>query len=540
MLSLQEYQTLASHLQGIRQQREADWMELSGWICPYRGRLPDKRTDRPHERKAMERFTHIAANAVLRGASGMTSGMTPRNTNWFKPAFTDEQLMEIRGARQWLDSLDQRIRDCLSAGGFYQAILNFNLDLIWAGCALLYTEKSGHIPLRFETQQIGTFLIGRDAENKLDTVIRTLSLTPVGLAQRFGEDKLLQSTRQKLKTAPYEEITIWHCVKREGSSYPSVYWEENGKDFLRVSRYYEMPFFFTSWHEGKTPYGSGPGDDCYPDARQIDVLERRKLAGLELLVNPPVACPPSLKEVADLAPGAINYVSQNEIITPIMNLQPYAAALQNIQAEILTVSRRLEQGLMAAIFSSTPLDQRPRDMSATEFLERKREMLQQLGPVISAYEPDVLIPMLFRIVRTLDRAGLTPPPPQELAGIPIYMKIDFISPMSNALRKSSAETARALFADIAAIFQATGKNEIFDKIDLDQMTDELATGYGAPGSIIRSDQEVAAIRQQRAQIQTQQALIQQQIQSNQIEQQNMKTAEQAAKTQSALQEVERF
>ena len=43
--------------------------------------------------------------------------------------------------------------------------------------------------------------------------------------------------------------------------------------------------------------------------------------------------------------------------------------------------------------------------------------------------------------------------------------------------------------------------EIFDKLDTDQMVDELAQRMGVPASIIRSDEQVAAIRQQRAEAQ---------------------------------------
>lgn len=46
--------------------------------------------------------------------------------------------------------------------------------------------------------------------------------------------------------------------------------------------------------------------------------------------------------------------------------------------------------------------------------------------------------------------------------------------------------------------------EILDKVDFDQVVDELATGMGAPGKIIRADAEVAQIRRQRAE-QAQQA-----------------------------------
>ena len=104
---------------------------------------------------------------------------------------------------------------------------------------------------------------------------------------------------------------------------------------------------------------------------------------------------------------------QAATLTAILDLAPWANALQYLQAEVQTVAARVENELLASVFASVPLDQRPPDMSATEFLERKREALQQLGPVMSAYEPNVLTPLLWRVAGMLDRAGLLPPPPEE-------------------------------------------------------------------------------------------------------------------------------
>ena len=266
--------------------------------------------------------------------------------------------------------------------------------------------------------------------------------------------------------------------------------------------YMEMPYFFTTWNACGL-YGTGPGDDALSDIRQIDKMERDKLVGLAKLVSPPVAAPIQYKDAVCLHPHAVNYVASNDAIRPIIDLAPWASAFQYLQAEVQTVAGRIEDELLASVFASVPLDQRPRDMSATEFLERKREALQQLGPVMSAYEPNVLTPLLWRVAGMLDRKGVMPPPPESLLGMPLAMKIDFVSPIANALRQTGAETTRALVQDVLALAQADP--QALDKIDIDQAVDELATGLGAPGKVIRADADVLAIRQQRAQAQAAQS-----------------------------------
>lgn len=513
METVRECQKLVEHLRRERSRREAQWRLLSRWICPWRGRFDNFVTDML-EKDAPTRFTHLASQAVLSGASGMTSGMTPRNVSWFKPSFSDPALMEASGARGWLDVVDSRMKDCLAEGGFYQAIQNFNLDLLWAGCALLYTETGSDSILSFECCQVGTYLLQTNSGGKLEAVARRLVFSMEEAINLFGEKRLSKKALARAKRNPLEQLAVWHLVKPERpenikheNQFPVIsgYWEEgNRESFLRESGYYEMPFFFARWNDGATSYGTGPGDMCLADARQIDMLEHYKLSGLGKLVDPPVSAPHSLKETLDLGPGGINFTTERDLIRPLLDLSPYAQAMTAVANEILTVSQRLNQGLMSSIFASMPLEQRPAGMSATEFLERKREALQQLGPVMSAYEPLVLSPLLFRVARALERERITPPPPESLAKIEkLFMKMDFISPMANALRQSGAETTRAIFQDVAMMYAQTRKEELFDKVDLDQMVDELASGIGCPGSIIRSDADVARMRKARAQAQMQ-------------------------------------
>ena len=502
---------LVSQLRSRRAGREGEWQMLADWLAPHRGVFSGEDISPRHTRRNREAFNQYACYALLRGASGMTSGMTPRNVPWFRPSFTESGLLEAPGARQWLDILNERMQDCLAAGGFYQAIHSFNIDLLWAGCALIFCEAGTQNPARYECPQIGTFSLSLDECGLVEACERVFTLSAQGLAEKFGEDALSPATRSLLKTNPWQPVRVTHLARRapEGARkiaampYESLFWEEGSEDFLSRGGYYEIPYFFTRWHDGPSPYGTGPGDDALMDSRQLDLLEQRKLEGLGKIINPPVMAPPNYKNRIDLSPGGMNYLQQMELIRPILDMAPYTASLSFIQQEIQVIVQRLENELLASIFASMPVDQRPADMSATEFLERKREALQQIGPVISAYEPNVLTPLLAKTARILDRAGLTPPAPPALEGVPLAMKVEFISPMANALRQTTAESARALLSEAANLAQATGQPQILDKIDFDQAIDELATALGAPGSIIRSDPEVAQIRQQRAQAQQQ-------------------------------------
>ena len=114
-----------------------------------------------------------------------------------------------------------------------------------------------------------------------------------------------------------------------------------------------------------------------------------------------------------------------------------------------------------------------------------------------------------------------PVPPDSLRGVPLLMKVDFVSPMANALRQTGAETTRALLQDVMGLAQANP--DILDKVDMDQVVDELAAGLGVPGKVVRADADVAALRQARAEAQAQ-------TQEMMLEQQQAQSAAGTAKT----------
>ena len=510
MEKIEEVRKFAKHIQSHRTEREKQWKELAEWLAPHRGIFTGEDLSPRGVIRNQGAFKSIATQALKKGAAGITSGMTPRNISWFEPDFEDERMIEASGARAYLDMVDLRMKSCLERGGFYQAIHSFNTDLLWAGCALLYSEHSEVSPLRFECIQVGTFAVQLDEAGMLDAVVRTMAWTPRRIARVFGKENLPEYLKQKLEKQPYELLRVTHMVRRrdvrdqrkidrDNMPWESFFWEDHGEKFLHKGGYMEMPYFFTCWNEGTTPYGTGPGDEAYLDSRQCDEMERSKLRGLSKMTAPPVQADASLKGSVKLGRDEINYVDGDKTIRPIVDMGSFARAWLYLQEEIKAVSSRLENELMASTFASVPYDQRPKDMSATEFLERKREALQQIGPVMSAYEPNVLTPLLHRVCATLDRDGWLPPPPPSLQGFSVLLKMDFISPMANALRQTGADATRALLQEAGMLAQITQSTEVLDKIDVDQAIDEVAYGIGAPGSVIRSDDDVAAIRQQRAQ-----------------------------------------
>lgn len=531
-ISLPDLKRIVAHVEGLRDDRLPQWMELSKYLLPSRGKFPGEEKNNLRSKK---RFNNTGSRAIRRAAAGMTEGMTPASLPWFRHDYLDRGQREVTGSREFADTIDERLRAILEAGGFYQAIHAFNQELLTFGCALLYQEESMATVARWDCPTIGTWAVSGDRSGELACVVHRLTFTARELVDKFGKENVTEGTTQSLQHRPYEPVDVVHVVMRnpradrgrmDNLSMPWLslwYEEQENEKFLRLSGYNEMPFFFTVWQDARGLYGVGPGDEALSDQKAVEAYELYKSMGLEKTIDPPVIYPGSLKDRPDTRPGAKNSSplgGQNQIL-PLYQIN-FGQALPYVQQEIQNIAQRMDDSLMASVFTSIAMDQRPPNMTATEYMSRRRESMQQMGPALSAYEPKVLNKVLERTYAMADRLGLMPDPPEDL-GDRFILDVQYLGPMSQALRQTGSDTTRQLLEDVAAIAQLNP--EVLDKIDLDQAVDELARGIAAPGSVVRSDDDVAAIRQARAEQQAaqQQAMMDLEAQKNQIAAMNVRT-----------------
>ncbi len=508
MTDVKELKQLVSHLEGLRTKRLAQQYEIGRLILPSRGLFRGEETESLRDANL---FNPVAQRALRKAAAGMTQAITPASDPWFRHAFLSRADREATGGNEYVDTVDARIRAVLSAGSFYQAVHAFNKELLAFGCALLSCESSPRTVARFACQTCGTYAVALDEDRMLACVVRRLKMTPRELAERFGRDRLSDVTRKMLDDRPYAPVEVVHVVqrrenadasRRDGLNMPfaSYWYEENGEHLLHEGGFRSMPFFFTVWEEARGIYGAGPGDEALADQKGIEAWELRKMLGIEKMIDPPLLAPGTLKRHVRVAPGEVvsdSAATQNNALRPLYEVN-FGPAVQYVQQEVQQISMRLEDVMMANIFANMSLETRPAGMTMTEYMDRRRRSAELMGPTVSAYEPRVLNPLIERVFALLDEAGMLPPPPDGLSEW-AALSVSYQSPMAQMLEQSGAVATAQFMEQVAPLVQVNP--EIFDKLDTDQMVDELAQRMGVPASIIRSDEQVAAIRRQRAEAQ---------------------------------------
>ena len=162
-------------------------------------------------------------------------------------------------------------------------------------------------------------------------------------------------------------------------------------------------------------------------------------------------------------------------------------------------------------------------MTATEVHVRVQMIRQLLGPVYGRLQAEYLRPLVERCFGLCFRAGILGEPPQSLAGRDFSVR--YVSPLARAQRLEEVTAVERLYQNVGALAQAKGDTAIFDRIDEHAALEVVADGLGVPGKLLRSQDDVQKIRQQKAE-----AAEQQQAQASAMQTQQV-AAEAAAKKQ---------
>jgi hypothetical protein len=131
--------------------------------------------------------------------------------------------------------------------------------------------------------------------------------------------------------------------------------------------------------------------------------------------------------------------------------------------------------------------------------ERHEEKLLMLGPVLERLHNELLKPLIDETFTRMVQADLVPPPPEALQGV--ELDVEFVSMLAQAQRAIGVNGVDRFVGALGAVAQM--RPEVIDKIDVDKWADSYSDMLGVDPDIIVASENVAIIRQQRAQAQAQ-------------------------------------
>lgn len=518
------YQKRYSALEQERSTFLSHWKELAQYILPRKGRFFVEDRNRG-DKRYQSIVNSRATQAIKISRAGLMSGVMSTSRPWFSLETEDETLMDLQSVRIWLDAVSKKMTGIFNRSNLYNMAPIMFADLLLFGTGAMSQLDDDTTVTRFYTHPIGSYVIGQNDRYEVDTFIRKFQMTVQQLVDGFGIENCSTQVQDLYKKGTYDTwITVYQYIgpnqdsdsSKGESKYKKVascYWEEGNLDktkMLSEKGYDEFPVYVPRWElTGEDVWGTDcPGMVALGDAKQLQILERRKGQAIDKLVNPPLKGPASLKNspVSSLPGGLTIYDSDvtKEGLTTIYTVDP---RLNEMNADIQGVERRLNEAFFVDLFFAITQMDGVQPRNELELTQRNQERLVQLGPVLERLYNDFLSNMIERTFNMLARKGMLPPPPPELEGKPL--DVSFVSSLAMAQRAAAVSAINDLRLFVTELASG-GFQEAVDKFDADQSIDEMSQITGVPARLIRSDEAVAQIRKTRHDA-TQQALQQQQV-----------------------------
>jgi len=486
------------------------YKELVDYLQPRKGRflISDSLDEKRGAKKHGNIINGTAGEAIKIIASGLQGGLTSPSRPWFVLTTADDTLAELQPVRQWLHTLRNRMMYVFARSNFYGAVHNIYSELAPFGTAAMIIDEDTTKVIRCRPFTIGEYVLGQNSQFSVDTLYRIIELTPWQMVDMFTFESCSKSVQTAYNNKSEKPVKIVHCIqpKQRGSMlrlpasmiYESVYYEYHGTPdrFLRVKGYADKPFVAPRWQvSGTNVYGDAPGMDVLGDVKMLQSMEKKKLKALDKMVDPPMNAPSSMRaQGGTIVSGGVNYldVQQGQQgFTPVYQVKP---DLQNMAFEIDRVEKRIQRGFYNDLFLAI-INMDDRQRTATEIAKLYEEKAQVLGPVLEGLQSELLEPAINRTYNVMLRFGLVPPAPPELEGQDL--KVDYISILAQAQKAVGTVGIEKTIEFVGAL--ASISPSVIDKFDADEAVDSYSVMVGVPPKIIRSNKDVAAIRQQRAQ-----------------------------------------
>ena len=497
------------------------YREISKVLLPRSGRFLPTENNRGDLQRYNDIYDNTGTRALRTLAGGMMAGMTSPARPWFRLTTMHPELDETYAVKVWMGKVTSLMQMIYNKSNIYRTLQMSYEELGAFGTSAAIVLDDYDKVIHCMPLTIGEYRIATGPRGNINTLYRQFRMTVAALVEEFGYEHCSYKTKQDYDNGKYDRwVTVINAIeprdyrdlkKRDAKNMPfrSVYFEEGAQEdegILRESGFRQFPVLAARWYvTGGDIYGTCPGMEALGDLRQLQQQSLAKSTAVAYQANPPVIMPADLKNNgADLQPGGSIWADNPAQAQMIRSAFDVNMRLDYLTQDMADVRQRIDQAFYKDIFMMLASG-KDRMMTATEVAERHEEKMLMLGPVLERLNAELLDPLISLTFDRLVQANLLPPVPEELQGQ--ELNVEFVSILAQAQRAITTNAVDRFTQNLGVLMQF--KPEIGDKFNADYWVDYYADALGVDPQLIVSSDQVALIRQQRAQAQQAEAQMQQ-------------------------------
>lgn len=521
---IKELKSRYSQLEDVRNRFIDRWTDAQQYVAPnvYSWSNVDSIPEVP------VRFSSKPCDYLDILVSGLTGYSISPNIIWFKLGLENQNLLNRYGVKDWLEEVENIMNAEFRRSNLYMAASKFIQDTCVIGHGvMLCDEDIKNNRLRFTTIRSNEAYLDCNEYGEIDTVFRRFTITLRNAVDFFGIENLSEQLQEDYKEVSKwnNKIEILYCVQprekfdpkkqdAKNKPYEAIYLDLTNNKIILESGYDENPYAVFEWDQmSGLPYSTSPAINAMPDIKYLNIAAKTSMRIAQTSAEPPMKASRSLKNI-NLVPKGFTYVDTNEeVLEPIRTGENYPITLE--------VLKQIEDSVKAwfNVDFFLMLQQKQGQMTATEVMELQGEKSAVLSKLIVNLN-NALQKIISRSFNLLMKEQKLPPVPETIQDEATSMKVEFIGPLAQAQRKyhtmGGIQQALSFIAPIMNLYPNAG-----DYINPDELMKRAMEGQGMPQAVIREEDEVQKIREQRAIAQQQAQLAQQQAQSQELVMNNL-------------------
>ena len=439
-------------------------------------------------------------------ASGFMNYLTPASSKWSRLRSKSPNLTENKDVADYFEDVNDELHYALNRSNYYdQCFPSYKSSGVY-GTSVIMEEEDIDDDIRFYSLPLTQVCIVEDGRGRVAEYYIEFEYTATQANDKWG-DAISDEMKEELKAFKEKKHKFLLFIGKRGyrdvnkqdrknMPFEALWIDVDKKTIVDEGGYNEWPAFCHRFDKRPfIPWGFSPAMKALPFARMLNAAAKTTMRSMMKHTDPPLALPENAFIMPFNAnPRAINYYKKTAMdsgkdIFPFANTGDPQVGMSSVEYYANAVKRLMFNDVFLAF---NGID---KQMNNPEIMERINEKMTLLGPAVGRWIVEVINPIVVRTIGILDRRGRLPEMPEELMENPNY-EIECVGQLAQAQRRSSLNN---LVTGLTMIGQmATFSPEALDKISPDKTVDEIWEITGSPVTVLRSDDEVARIRENRA------------------------------------------
>lgn len=473
------------------------YQDTADLMYPRHDQITSKST--PGEQKTDELIDTTGVSASLEMVNGLSQNLIgPR---FFALRASNREVNNNEAVKWYLSIVADITHEQLFSSNFRSQFNSWLRSLVVFGTGNIFSEYTTE--LNFRDWDIASYLIKENSKGIVDTVMGKIVYTARQASQEWDDPgrSVVEAMKNEKDWEKLFEFIFqvrprekWNPRFRDSTNMPfeSVYVSVKDKVIVSEGGFREFPYAVARWTKAPNEiWGRGEGTFLLPEVRAMQAMKRDFLECGNRHNNPALEVLASFPGTVKMGPRAINFVQEMGTIKAV---DQHALGNFVITKEVLEMQQEVvRKGFKNDIFvqlANLKGDRR----TTVEIRERIAEGLQRLGPPIFLLLNEGLSPLIERTVFLLIRNGILPRVPPELQGQ--QFEIEYLGRLVLQLKSHQAAGAQDwlfMIGEVSKIFP-----EATDVVNIDSVVRRFGETSGVNVDDMNSEEEVEAIRQERA------------------------------------------